>query len=603
MKLTKKIILFVGFVCILFSMLYFLLFRFILTTPIEEQKHVRARKIMGGAIAALQRESKRIKNFAEDWAMWDTMYAFTSNPNQGMLNDLNPPMTLKDADLSFLAILDKNKKLLVVSGYDHMSSKTVVFGQFRQKTGEVFKFLEFTFDEARTQSGMVRSEHGFLLLVSAPVLHSDDSGPANGRVIMGRFIDGSFEQAMAGALGEDVRLVSGPFPLPDSPVHYSGKTPFTLKEVAERLILHYPVYDAWNRLLFSVRIDAGIGAFGILESATRLFFLLLIVGFVLLGGVFYYIIHRLVVRRVRHISVKTGEIISFDDLSRRVPVRHKDEIALLSDNINRMLCRLQEENIKRQEMEHTLMLNEKLIFLGKVTSKIAHEVNNPLFAIENSFQHLLKHLPAGNEKLDKVARLMGKEIRRVRAITRDMHQYSIRQIDTFAASDLAGIIQDAVDVITWSKQLKETRVDFPGREGAYPIYCNPETLQQVFMNLIVNAVEAMAGKGSITIHINDKNGEGEQYKVEVTDTGPGINDDIRPVVFAPFQTTKTGQGAGLGLYICQNIILDHGGAITPDYSYTGGTRFVLRIPKNAAPRANPKGGNGNGTQSSTDDDR
>lgn len=604
MKLTKKIILLVGVVCILFSLLYFLLYRSVLAHPITERKHFRARKITGGAQATLQNESKRIRTLTEDWAMWDTMYAFTSNPTPEVLDDFSPQLSVKGSDLSFLAIIDKNKKILHVSGYDQLNGKALDFSRFKDWQGKTSMFLEETFDDIYTRTGLVCSQHGFLLLESSPVLSSKDIGPINGRVLMGRIIDASFEEKIGRALGEQVFLVTNPADI-EIPAGESRQTdgqnghyaiPFTYKEENGIFVIHYPIYDTWGRPLFSFRIHADMDAFNILERATEMFFLLLTLGFMLLGAIFYYLIHRLVVRRVGDISVKTGEIVNFDDLSRRIPQQFSDEITHLCDNINKMLLRLQEENHKREEIERTMMLNEKLVFLGTVTSKIAHEVNNPLFAIENSFRHLVNHLPRENEKLNRVVSMMEKEIRRVRNITRDMHQYSVRQMESFSQSSLNTVIANAIDVVTWSKLLKGSTVHFPGRDRSLPLYCNPDTLQQVFMNLIVNAVDAMKGSGDIHIRVQD---EGDMYRVDVADTGPGIEDEIKALVFAPFQTTKQGKGAGLGLNICQTIVANHGGSIEAGDNHPKGACFTIRLPKqnkqNLTP--GPKGGNSNGTES------
>lgn len=598
MKLTRKIILLVGAVCILFSLLYFLLYRSVLAHPVEERKIVRARKITGSARTALENESKRIRTLTEDWAMWDTMYHFTSNPTQAVLDDLNPPVSLIDSDLSFLAILNKNKEILYANGHDHVNNKPIPFSQFKSGRGKIFTFVDATFNDTGTKCGLVLSEHGFLLLESAQVLKSNDEGPPNGRLIMGRIIDKSFENKIGRILGEKVTIITDTTDSEKLPTNTGHSHPFSFKQENRNFIIDYPFLDYWNKPLFSLRIVANMEAFYMLEKAARLFFILLILGFALLGILVYFIIHRLVVRRVSDISNKTGEIITFDDLTRRIPEHYSDEITRLCENINKMLLRLQEENRKREEIERTMVLNEKLVFLGTVTSKIAHEVNNPLFAIENAFRHMVNRLPKDDERLNRVVSLMDKELRRVRDITRDMNQYSVHQIDSFRQSSLETVVANAIDVVTWSKLLKSVTIHFPDRDRPFPMYCNPGTLQQVFMNLFVNSVQAIGdhgdGQGDIYIHIHN---DGEAYRVEISDNGPGISDEIKPVVFAPFQTTKPGKGSGLGLYICQTIINDHGGTIEIDNTRTKGAGFIIRLPKDNQTPGPKKGGNGNGAKS------
>jgi two-component system NtrC family sensor kinase len=242
-----------------------------------------------------------------------------------------------------------------------------------------------------------------------------------------------------------------------------------------------------------------------------------------------------------------------------------------------------------------LALNEKLIFLGKVTANIAHEVNNPLFAIANSLQMIKKHLPTDNEKINKVVRMAEKEIRRARNMMQDMHQLAIRDIEGPALSDIAAVINAAVNVLKWSKQLKNTRVIFkkgtacpPPRTANlmpfFPLYCKPGSLQQAFMNIMVNAVEAMAGEGELVIDVEEYEDEaGEKYRIDFIDTGPGFSPGIKKQLFVPFKTTKAGKGTGLGLYVSHHIILNHGGAITLDDTYKQGAHLVVEIPKKGDP--------------------
>jgi two-component system NtrC family sensor kinase len=293
-------------------------------------------------------------------------------------------------------------------------------------------------------------------------------------------------------------------------------------------------------------------------------------------------IHRVVVRRITRISSETDKIVSFDDLSQRVPFSLQDEISFLGRNINKMLQRLQIEHQRMEEIERMLALNEKLVCLGRISAGIAHEINNPLFAISNFVQRIKKDLPLGDPKTDDVIRLLENEIRRVRDITSNMHRYTIKQIEEPSASDLAAIVNDALKVLEWSKQLKRTVVDFKKKDNSFPLYCNPETLQQVFMNLIINAVQAMEGEGKLVIDV-EADEESKEYKINFIDTGPGIDDEIKSVLFAPFHSGKAGEGTGLGLYISNNIIMNHGGSITLDDSWKDGTCMVVRIPQKGGP--------------------
>jgi signal transduction histidine kinase len=583
MTLTKKILLFILLICVIFSSLYFLLFYRVIAVPFEEQKKIRSQKIAAGVLAVFDSEINRIETLTKDWAMWDSMYNYSSKPTDAFERDLAVPQVLLDADLSLIVVVDGEEKLILLCGYNNVKEEYISFDLLTQSKGAPWKFLERSFNMNVSERGIVDSQHGPLLLVSAPILHSDNSGPRNGRVMMGRLIDTSFEQKISAALGEAIRVFTGPNRLKLSiPTGNNDTSPLypQMKETRTHMIVDLPVNDIWGNEIFTVRVNAQKRLFEILENATRLFFLLLIAGFILFGTTSYFIIHRLVVRRVKTIAGETDKIVSFEDLSIRIPESYSDEITFLVQNINKMLRRLETEKARREEIEHMLALNEKLIILGRISSNIAHEVNNPLFAIANSFELIKKYLPTGDDELTPVVEMVDREIRRVRNITRNMHQMTIRQIEKPSLSNITDIVNAAVNVTLWSKQLRDAVVDYKKRDRSFPLYCNPETLQQVFMNLIVNAVEAMDGKGTLIIDVHE---DGDDYTVDFIDTGPGIRDDMKDTVFAPHKTTKLGIGAGLGLYISKNILINHGGTITLDDNYKNGAHFIVRLPQKGGP--------------------
>lgn len=568
--------LFILLICAFFLSFFYAAFRMVVTEPIEQQKMVRAGKIMAGARSVLTNETRRIRTFSDDWSMWDAMYNNVSNPTPAFLKDIAPKQTLKDTEFSLLLILSLDKEIQVLEGYDHARRTSLPFNLLSQKQGRVWEFVEQSFNMKTSYSGIVLSEHGPMLLVSSPILHSDNSGPLNGRVLAGRIIDLYYEKKITMALDERTRLL---------PAEKSGPgagQDLHMEENHSSMVIYGPIKDVDGNHILTIRVEAQKRIFEILEHANRLFFILLIAGFILFGLVFYIMINRTVVRRITHISSQTGKIVSFEDLSQRVPVSRHDEVTFLSQNINKMLYRLEIERQRMEEIEHMMMLNEKLICLGRVSAGIAHEVNNPLFAISNFVQRIKKVLPSDDPKMNEVIRLLENEIRRVRDITRNMHRYTIKQIEEPSESDLVVIIKDAVKVVEWSKQLKRTVVDFKNSKSSFPLYCNPETLQQVFMNLITNAVQAMKGEGKLIIHVENNN-TADEYKINFIDNGPGISEEIKPVLFTPFQSGKVGSGTGLGLYISSNIIMNHGGCITLDESYKTGTHMIVRIPKKGGP--------------------
>jgi signal transduction histidine kinase len=577
MKLTKKIVFVILLLCIVSSFVFFLIFRLILNDSLQEQKSRFAQRVIAGAVSVFEKETERILTFSADWAGWDTMYDYASNPTREIEQNLTIPLSIRDGEISLLAVVNQNKKIVNVTGYSHLSNKPVSFWKLKQKKGDIWKFLLHTFDKEESVPGIVQSELGPMIVVSSPIFHSDLAGPQNGRLLMGRLIDKAFEERISKVISWKTRLLTGTGQKKWSPPN-QGK--FLVEEKPQALIIYYLVADVWDHPVFTLRIDTGKHTFIILERATHYFFIVLVGGIILLSVILYFIMDRLVVRRVKHISSTTNRVLSLDDLSQRILLNrfYRDEITQLGENINEMLMRLQREKITKEEVENMAMLNEKLIFLGRVAASVGHEINNPLFAIGNSIKVIKQHLPSnpGDTRLKEVVQVVEREITRVKTIVQNIHKFAIPSIEETKLSDITTIVDAAVKVLNWSKQLKHIRIDYLKKNHSFPVYCNPEPLQQVFMNIILNSIEAMEGKGRLVIDVFE---ESNSFRIDFIDDGPGFSDAVRSELFEPFKSTKPGKGLGLGLNISYNIIRNHGGSIKLNENYHNGAHLIVNIPK------------------------
>jgi len=578
MKLTKKILILILSICVVFSLLYLILFHLVLTKPIDEQKAFLVRKTVANVLSIFDNERDRIRLFTSEWASRDCMYEFASSRSLIFKQEISPCLTVKDGDISLFLLLDRNREIVNISGFHNSHQMAISFSPLGERRGNIWNYVKSIPIEQGVTFAIVKSEYGPLLLVSWPVYKSSGKGPSAGRLVMGRLIDKSLEKKFSSLLREDIALLPYPGPLKSSleKIGQLDDRPIWVEKKGILMYIYFPILDVNLNPVMTIRVTAHLEVFKILEQAIGLFFLLLIVGFLLSGVLFYLIIHQLVVKRIKSISEMTNTIVTFNDLSLEIPSSPQDEIGLLSRNFNRMLKRLQEENMKREEIERMLLMNEKMVFLGRVIADISHEVNNPLFAIAFSFKLLKKYLPTKNTRLVEAAQVLESEIDRVRSITHNMHRFTIQDIESASPSDLVFIMDLAIKVSRWSKKIKDTEIVFNKQAPSFPLYCNPGSLQQVFMNIIINAVEATKGKGKLIINIEEADGE---YKIDFIDNGPGVDEKYKKALFQPFKSTKGNQGTGLGLNISQHIVSNHGGTITLNEDYTQGAHFIIRIPR------------------------
>jgi two-component system NtrC family sensor kinase len=263
--------------------------------------------------------------------------------------------------------------------------------------------------------------------------------------------------------------------------------------------------------------------------------------------------------------------------------------AELAVELARVSSELQESNRRLKETQAQLIQTEKMASLGQLVSGIAHEINNPLafvmnnlFIVESGLDSLAPEIePALAEpslqKLRK-ARLrlgeMGEGLERMKELVLNLRTFSRLDAGEFQTVDVV----ESIDTVL--RLLKYRMNGLVSVEKQYSalrtMYCSAGRIKQVLMNLIANAVDAIAGEGKIVITTSQTPGD---FLISVRDTGAGIPEAIRSKIFDPFFTTKpVGQGTGLGLTISYGIVQDHGGSIEVHSEENVGTEFIVRIP-------------------------
>jgi two-component system NtrC family sensor kinase len=250
---------------------------------------------------------------------------------------------------------------------------------------------------------------------------------------------------------------------------------------------------------------------------------------------------------------------------------------------------LQEANRKLKETQAQLIQNEKMASLGQLVAGIAHEINNPLaFVVNNLFvvesgvaslvpeiePHLSGVLLKKLRKTHTCLEEMREGLNRVKELVLDLRTFSRLDEGEFKTVDVVDTIDS---VLLLLKHRMNNRIEVEKHYGPERIlYCYAGRLNQVLMNLISNAADAIAGEGKIVVTTSQA---AEVFLISVRDTGGGIPEAIRSKIFDPFFTTKpVGQGTGLGLAISYGIVQDHGGSIEVHSEEGAGTEFIVKIP-------------------------
>ena len=254
-----------------------------------------------------------------------------------------------------------------------------------------------------------------------------------------------------------------------------------------------------------------------------------------------------------------------------IPVK-SHSFALIVEAFNRMIKELE----LRQEQ---LLQERKLAAVGTLTSGIAHELNNPLNNISLTVESLIEELDELNkeESIEMLHEVLG-EVERASSLVKNLLEFSRRKkSQAFELIDLADIIDATIRLVQNQLTLSNIRLKKHIPENIPKINGNSDSLKQVFVNLFLNAIQAMPEGGSLTVVVSqDARGF---VSVQVADTGVGIPRDVMDRIFDPFYTTKpVGIGTGLGLSIVYGIVKKHGGHIEVQSEQGKGTTFTVFLP-------------------------
>jgi len=258
-----------------------------------------------------------------------------------------------------------------------------------------------------------------------------------------------------------------------------------------------------------------------------------------------------------------------------------DEIGALAGSFNRMAGELKSREKALKDLYGQLVQSEKMAAFGALGAGIAHEVKNPLAGILGIAQLSLRGVESGHP-LEKNLHIIEKETKRCKTIIENLLKFARQEQVEFREVDIPQVVADALAIVDHQLGINSIRVEQELEPGIPSCRGNANQLQQVLMNLMINAQQAMSGKSG-TVKLTARSLQQGGVELRVSDTGPGIAKEIRERIFDPFFTTKpAGQGTGLGLSVTYGIVKEHGGEIRLESEEGEGTTFVITLPVSTA---------------------
>lgn len=364
------------------------------------------------------------------------------------------------------------------------------------------------------------------------------------------------------------------------------------------LTAYEPIFDHQGNAIGALYV-------GMLETPfvalkTRSYLILL--GLLLLGCGLGGLIARLLARRLARPLLElasSAEKIADGEREVSLPQVGQDEIGHLTDafarmtgalkqsddqlqSLNRQLEKkvaertalLEEKSLQLIKTQEELLRQEKLAAIGSLASGVAHEINNPAAIIRGNVEILQMSMTRNAPEQEELREIM-KQVERVSLITQNMLSFAGRQDLHQEQVALDRLLEDILAQVSHQVPLGEVRIELELIPDLPRIPGDKERLRQVFTNIILNALQALAGQGSLHISAQP---QAEQLIISIRDSGPGIPEELREKIFNPFFTTKR-QGTGLGLSVSYGIIQAHGGQIEMRSAADGGSEFLLSLPR------------------------
>ena len=346
--------------------------------------------------------------------------------------------------------------------------------------------------------------------------------------------------------------------------------------VSDRYLAAYePIRDPDGKVVGALYVGLLEAPFAQQQRTITAAFLLMVVLATVASLALLFLVSTFILRPVRRI-VAMAERIVRGDLSARVKARPPGEMGVICQAVDRMADAVAErEEELKQVTRQQIGRSEQLAAIGRLAAGVAHEINNPLTGVL-TFAYLLRdkaNMDAQDkEDLDVIIR----ETSRAAEIVKGLLDFARERPPQKEPLDINEVVHRTIRLIRNQKPVRQIEIEQLLQEDLPLVDGDMNQLQQVVLNLTLNACEAMGAGGKLTIATSAIDGK---VRVRLNDTGPGIKKEHLPLIFEPFFTTKpVGKGTGLGLSVSYGIIQQHGGTIEVESSEGHGATFCITLP-------------------------
>lgn len=556
--------------------------------------------------AAATAEVDTLVRSARDYSMWTDTYEYVVDGNEAYVTNNLLPSMFTNLQLDAFLIYDAAGRLRLARGYDGRAVTDLAGSRVAAALARFAPPAVAALGKA-PPSGMVEVDGQLVMFAMLSILHDDGSGPPRGALAHVRYLSPERVQKLRDVVNLNLALR-----IP-APPEWSGGTPpgaqpflaAPIDEASLRAVA--PLQDADGRVVgaWELTLPREIHQHGVRTRTTfyGVLSVLILAAAVLIG----WLLRSMVIARLEALHGAVERVESTGDLSVRLPVRGADELARLTDGLNRMLAALEQgETVRlaaereRERLNAQLQEAQKMEAIGTLAGGLAHDFNNLLMSIQGAAAMLRADCPpaaALERNLSRIERASEQAAR----LVKQMVAFSRRGPTSFRTVSLSHVVREAVGLVRASLP-RQITIEVHNLAQHDLVQADSSQLQQVLMNLATNASHAMAGAGGkLTISLTEvqlpdpawpepiRLPAGDYLRLSVADTGCGIAPEHLGRVFEPFYTTKpVGSGTGLGLAVAHGIVTGHAGAIGIESKVGVGTTVHIHLPRARTTAADPE---------------
>ncbi len=585
MTLRKKSFLFV-FVALAFAMgTIFVISQYHLVAGLLKVEEAEIEAEVRWGESALSSEIASLAAKAIDWSAWDDTYRFVVDHNQEYINSNLVDSTFDNLQLNLMIFLDTGGRVVWGRAFDLVQEKEAPLPP---------TILDYIASagrpliprDAKSQiSGVLFVDGDPMLITAQPILTSANQGPVRGTLIEGRYLNNAVVERLANQTHLSLTIQKfEPAAVPDKVVAVRSSStkegpPVLVHRVDANSVAGYlSIRDLSGKDTLLLKVDSPRDVYQQGGTIIFSFTAIEILTVLLMGGAIIFLVNKWILSRVVSINREIALIGAAGDLTARVSVSGHDELGNLSVAINRTLDALQKSQEERKRLEEQNQIASRLVLIGQMASGIAHEINNPLTGVIG-FAQLLSQRNDIPQSAKNDLRVVNESAQRVAGIVKRLLTFARQQKPQRTYLNINDIVTETLDLRAYSLRNSNITVDTRLAPKLPWTMADAGQLQQLFLNLIVNAeleMQAAHGKGNLKIVTELI---GENIKITVQDDGPGIPREYMDRLFTPFFTTRDiGKGTGLGLSICHGIVAEHKGRIYVESEPGNGASFIVELP-------------------------